>query len=136
MQDAELLVYQALAKDTELVALMGGRKQVEGQNWARIYRSRVAPYAEEDARITLFEVLNVDEVPGDNNFFASESNVRIDLWTTKEDVLFPVTRRIKKVLQSSFPACVVRLEAKDYEEDTKIHHKPINVYLLLEQESE
>lgn len=133
MQDAELLVYQALAKDAALLVLMGGRKQVKTQNWARIYRSRLAPYAEEDTRITLYEVLNTDEVPGDNRFFASEVNIRIDLWTMNEDILFPIVKRIKEVLQNSFHACVVRLEAKNYEEDTKIHHKPINVYLLIEQ---
>lgn len=133
MQDATTLIYNALNTDSVL-SLLGGKNRSKG--WNRIYNSQVAPCADEYPRITMLEVLNSDEVPGDDDYLYSDVNIRIDLWVKDIGTIHPICKCIKKVLKDNFYACVVRLEETIYEYDTEIYHKPINVYLLLAQESE
>lgn len=139
MQDAAALVYKALNSDAELITLLGGKKQVGNKKWDRIYNSPVAPNADEFPRITLFEVINDDAEPADDEPQCSDANIRIDVWLNDIRSLFPVCNRIKQVLKSNFSTCAVQLESTMYEKlntDVIIYHKPINVYILLEQEDE
>ncbi len=135
MQDATALVYKALNSDTELITLLGGKVSTKG--WQRIYNSPVAPKADEFARITMFEVINDDSDPADDEPQFSDVNIRIDVWLKEIKNLFSICKRIKQVLKSNFSMCAVQLESTMYEKSETgevIYHKPINVYLLLEQE--
>jgi len=137
MQDAAALIYRTLNGDAELIALLGGK--IPAKSWQRIYNSPVAPMADEFPRITLFEVINDDAESADDDPQYSDVNVRIDVWLTDIRDLFNICKRIKKVLKTGFSMCTVRLESTMYEKSETgktIYHKPINVYLLLEQESE
>lgn len=137
MQDAASLVYRALNTDAELITLLGGK--VASKGWQRIYNSPVAPKQDEFPRMTMFEVINDDAEPGDDEPQYSDVNIRIDVWLKDIRNLFPICKRIKEVLKNNFSMCAVRLESTMYERlETAevIYHKPINVYLLLEQESE
>jgi len=139
MQDAATLVYKVLSADIELISLLGGKKQVGKEKWERIYNSPVAPNADEFPRITLFEVINDDAESADNEPLYSDVNIRIDVWLKDIRNLFSICKRIKQVLKSSFSMCIVRLESIMYEKQETneiIYHKPINVYILLEQEDE
>lgn len=134
MQDAAALVYKALNADVELIALLGGK--VPANEWQRIYNSPVAPKADEFPRVTLFEVINDDAEPADDEPQYSDVNIRIDVWLKDIRNLFAICKRIKKVLKNNFSLCIVRLESTMYEREETgetIYHKPINVYLLLEQ---
>ena len=137
MQDAATLVYRALNADTQLLTLLGGK--VPTKKWQRIYNSPVAPIADEYPRVTMFEVINDDAEPADDEPLYSDVNIRIDVWLIDIRDLFNICKRIKKVLKTSFSICTVQLESTMYEKKETgetIYHKPINVYLLLEQESE
>ena len=133
MQDAETLVYQTLNTDETLKTLLGGI-DVENSLF-RIYNSPVAPKADEYPRITLFEVVNTDEASADDEATMSDVNIRVDIWTKDEITLFDITSRVKKILKTNL-LCTVKLGSKIYEEDTEVYHKVVEVYLLLEQESE
>ncbi|EPR12366.1 DUF3168 domain-containing protein [Ruminiclostridium papyrosolvens] len=133
MQDAEALVYQTLNLDETLITLLGGKDV--GKGFFRIYNSPVAPNADEYPRITLFEIVNTDEAAADDESTMSDVNVRVDIWTKDETILFDVTNRVKKILKTNL-LCTVKLGAKIYEQDTEVYHKVVEVYLLLEQESE
>lgn len=134
MKDATTLVYTALNLDTELLVLLGDK--VPSKGWNRIYNDPVAPDANEYPRLTMFEVLNEDANPGDDEPQDSDVNIRLDLWTKDISAIHPVCKQIKKVLKSTFSACIIRLEETIPEEKPKVYHKPINVFLLLEQESD
>jgi len=133
MQDATTLVYSALNTDTTLVSILGGKNRTKG--WNRIYNSQVAPNADEYPRVTMFEVLNEDEVSADDEPQFSEVNIRIDVWAKDVKNIFSTCKQIKKILKNNFYTCNVRLEETMYEQsDTDtIYHKPVNVYLLIEQ---
>jgi hypothetical protein len=136
MQDAAALVYKALNSDTTLINLLGGK--VPANEWNRIYNSPVAPHDDEYPRITMFEVINDDAVPADNEYLCSDVNIRLDIWLDDIKNLFDICKRIKQVLKSNFETCIAQLESTMYEKQTKktIIHKPINIYLLLEQGDE
>jgi hypothetical protein len=134
MQDATTLVYQALDPDAQLIILLGGKDSVKG--WNRIYNDPVAPNANEYPRITMFEVVNDDANPADDEPQDSDVNIRIDHWTKDSSTIYSVCKQIKKILKAAFNACIIQLGETIYESDTKVYHKPINVYLLLEQESD
>lgn len=134
MQDAEALVYKVLNNDATLVMQLGGKIPEKG--WERVYNSQVAPNADEYPRITMFEVINDDAEPADDEPQYSDVNIRIDIWTQDEAGLFEICKRIKSDLKSAFSMCTIRLESKIYESDIQVYHKPINLYLLLEQESD
>lgn len=134
MQDAAALVYKALNTDTELITLLGGKNATKG--WQKIYNSPVAPNADEFPRVTLFEVINDDAESADDDPQYSDVNIRIDIWLKDIRDLFKICKRIKKVLKNNFSTCTVQLESTMYEKlktDETIYHKPINVYLLLDQ---
>lgn len=134
MQDAAALVYKALNTDTELITLLGGKIAAKG--WQRIYNSPVAPFADEFPRITLFEVVNDDAEPADDEPQYSDVNIRVDVWIKDIRNLFSICKRIKQVLKSSFSMCIVQLESTMYEKQETgetIYHKPMNLYILLEQ---
>jgi len=134
MQDATTLVYKALDADTQLLTLLGGK--VPTKKWQRIYNSPVAPIADEFPRVTMFEVMNDDAEPADDEPQYSDINIRIDVWLKDIRNLFTICKRIKQVLKNNFSTCTVRLESTMYEKSETgetIYHKPINVYLLLEQ---
>lgn len=133
MIDAETLVYQTLNSDETLLNLMGGIDTEKEQ--FRIYNSPKSLNTDEYPRITLFEVVNTDEAAADDESTMSDVNVRVDIWTKDETTLFDITNRVKKVLKTIL-LCTVKLGAKIYEADTGVYHKVIEVYLLLEQESE
>ncbi len=134
MQDAATLIYSTLDADTQLLTLLGGK--VPTKKWQRIYNSPVAPIADEFPRVTMFEVINDDAEPADDEPQYSDINIRIDVWLKDVRNLFPICKRIKQVLKNNFSMCIVRLESTMYEKQETgeiIYHKPINVYLLLEQ---
>lgn len=134
MQDAAALIYKALNADAELITLLGGKVPANG--WQRIYNSPVAPKADEFPRITLFEVINDDAESADDEPQYSDVNIRIDVWLNDIRSLFPICSRIKQTLKSNFSTCTVQFESTMYEKlntDVTIYHKPINVYLLIEQ---
>lgn len=134
MQDAAALVYKALNSDAELITLLGGK--VPAKKWQRIYNSPVAQYADEFPRVTMFEVINDDTEPADDEPQYSDVNIRIDVWLKDIRNLFPICKRIKQVLKDAFSMCRVQLESTMYEKQETgetIYHKPINIYLLLEQ---
>jgi hypothetical protein len=130
LQDAEFLVYKTLESDETLISLLGGINEEEG--YFRIYNSNVAPNADEYPRITLFEVVNTDDVSADDESTVSDVNVRVDVWTKDESTLFDIANRVKKVLKTNL-LCTVKLGAKIYESDTEVFHKVIETYLFLEQ---
>lgn len=135
MQDTTALIYKALNADAELIALLGGK--VPDKGWQRIYNSPVAPKADEFPRVTMFEVINDDAVPADNIYLCSDVNIRIDVWLKDVRNLFAICKHIKQVLKSNFSTCTVQLESTMYEKSETseaIYHKPMNVYLLIEQE--
>ena len=134
MQDAVTLVYKALNADTQLINLLGGR--VPSKGWNRIYNDPMAPDAKEYPRVTMFEVVNDDANAADDEPQDSDVNIRIDYWTKDNSTIYPVCRRIKQILNNTFNACSIQLEATMPDSETQVYHKPINVYLLLEQESE
>ncbi len=134
MQDATTLIYKILDTDTQLLTLLGGK--VPTKKWQRIYNSPVAPIADEFPRVTMFEVINDDAEPADDEPQYSDINIRIDVWLKDIRNLFTICKRIKQVLKNNFLTCIVRLESTMYEKSETgetIYHKPINVYLLLEQ---
>lgn len=134
MQDAATLIYRILDADNQLITLLGGK--IVNKGWQRIYNSPVAPNADEFPRITLFEVVNDDAEPADDEPQYSDVNIRIDIWLKDVRNLFPICKRIKKILKDNFSTCAVRLESTMYERteiNEIIYHKPINIYLLLEQ---
>ncbi|MEG6613764.1 hypothetical protein V6C42_12990 [Pseudoclostridium thermosuccinogenes] len=134
MQDATSLVHKVLSTDEELITLLGGK--VPAKKWQRIYNSPVAPIANEFPRVTMFEVVNDDAEPADDEPQYSDVNIRVDVWIKDIRNLFSICKRIKQVLKSNFSMCIVRLESTMYEREETgetIYHKPINVYLLLEQ---
>ena len=133
MQDAETLVSLTLDADEILISLLGGKDTEKG--WERIYNDNVAPNADEFPRITLFEVVNTDEAAADDKATMSDVNVRVDIWTKDNTTLFDITNGVKKVLEQNL-LCTVKLGAKIYEKETEIYHKVVEVFLLLEQESE
>lgn len=132
MKDATTLVYQALNPDTQLITLLSER--VPSKGWNRIYNDPVAPDADEYPRITMFEVLNDDANPADDDPQDSDVNIRLDYWTKDSSTIHLVCKQIKKVINSTFNACIIQLEETSFDDDTKVYHKPINIYLLLEQE--
>jgi hypothetical protein len=132
MQDTETLVYKALNADGTLITLLGGKTQVGNEYWNRIYNGQSAPNTDEFSRVTLFEVVNDDSDPADDASQFSDVNIRIDLWTKDDACIYKICKQIKNTLKSTF-TCTVRLENKIYESDTKVYHKPINVYLIIEQ---
>lgn len=133
MQDTETLVALTLDADAELIALLDGKDEEKG--WYRIYNDNVVTDEYEYPRITMFEVVNTDAVPADNKFLMSDVNVRVDIWTKDKATLFDITNRVKTILTNNLP-CRVRLGARIYESETEVYHKVVEVYLLLEQESE
>lgn len=136
MKDAVNLIYTELSGNTELMTLLGGETTSGKQKWKRIYDKPVAPFTNELPRITMFEVLNSDEVFADDVPHFSDVNVRIDVWTDKHSDIQKISKKVKEVLFTKFEACRIQLEGTLYEQDTKIYHKPINVFLLLEQEDD
>jgi len=134
MQDAATLVYQALDADSQLITLLGGKVPVDG--WSRIYNSQLAPNAKEYPRLTMFEVANDDANPADDEPQDSDVVIRIDVWVKDESSLFGICKQAKKVLLNTFGACTVSIQNIGYESDTQVHHKQIEINLLLEQESD
>jgi hypothetical protein len=130
MQDAVNLVYSTLSSNAELMALLGGEDAEKG--WYRIYDSPNAPNAKEFPRLTLFEAVNDDAFGGDDKPLYSDVNIRIGFWDDTNERIHSVCKQIKKVLKDSFQ-CSVRIESTLFESDTETYHKPLNVYLLLEQ---
>lgn len=135
MQNAETLVYKVLIKDMVLINLLGGKKKVGTCEWNRIYNSAFAPNSDEYPRITMFEVRNGDAEPADDKPQFSDVNIRIDLWTKDETKIFDISKQIKKLLENSFLCKVTPLE-KSTEPDTLVHHKSLELKMLLEQESD
>jgi hypothetical protein len=130
MQDATALVYKALFADETLLTLLGGKTDTIN----RIYNSPVAPNADEYPRLTMFEVINDDANSADDEPQDSDVNIRIDYWTKDVSTIFSVCKQIKTTLKVAFNTVSVRLEGTLYEEDIQVYHKPINIFLLLEQE--
>lgn len=136
MQNAVNLIFNILKNDSVLMGLLGNAKTVSSQNWNRIYQTPNAPYPEEMPRITMFEVINDDAVSADNRPLFSDVNIRIDIWLKEYQNLYAITKRVKKLIVDNFGMCRVQIIETLFETDIKVYHKPINVYLLLEQESE
>lgn len=134
--DAVSLVYQALSNNETLINLLGGRKNVKNQKWQRVYDKPKAPYTEELPRITMFEVINTDDVFADDEPEYSDINVRIDLWLNNHNDLYVITKKIKKTLRTIDDVYRIVIGSTLYENDTGIYHKPIDVYLFLEQEDD
>lgn len=136
MQNAVNLIFNILNNDSTLITLLGNTKTVSGQQWNRIYQIPNAPYPEELPRITMFEVINDDAVSADNKPLFSDINIRIDIWLKEYQNLFAITKRVKKIITDNFKMRRFQIIETLFESDTKVYHKPINIYLLLEQESE
>lgn len=136
MQDAVNLVYQALKSNQTLMDLLGGEQTVKKQKWKRIYDKPKAPYTEELPRITMFEVISTDDVFADDEPEYSDVNVRIDIWLDSTKNLHDIVKQVKKTLNSITETYRIVIESTMYEDNTGIYHKPIDVYLFLEQEDE
>ena len=135
MQDAVTLVYTALKADTTLLTLLGGKVQVSVKEvWNRIYNSQIALNADEYPRMTMFEVINEDANPADDEPQDSESIIRVDVWVKDDSKTFDICKQAKKTIKATFSTCTVKIYNIGYESDTQVFHRQIEINLLLEQE--
>ena len=136
MDDACTLTYQKLCEYYPLSnRLPLTARVIFGHDFA-IYNSPIAPDAKEFPRITMFEVGCEDGDCSDDNPIFSEVHVRLDVWTksNENNEMFGVSRSIKTALQGMFRLCRISLGQTIWEDDTKIYHKPIDIYLSIETE--
>ena len=130
MKDAMALLHQCLSQDEELLRMLGGRTA----KYKRIYNNPKVAHQEELPRVTMQEIINEDGEFADDEPEVSDVVAKIDVWS-KRNNCFAIAVHIKKRIRSKFRRCSVSLESDLYEEDTEIYHKPIKVYLKIEQEN-
>lgn len=107
--DVKTEVRAALLANDELVALLLGQ---------RVYQL-AAPKADEYPRITFFEINNSDSQFADDEAYASDVSVQIDVWSkgSTSSIAGEVDKTMKSLGYS-------RTGAPDfYESDTKVYHK-------------
>ena len=126
-------IYTVFKNDTELINLLGGIRTVEKRKWKRVYNSQIAKDPKEFPRLTMFEVLNSDFDGADDLPIFGEYDNRLDLWVLSDSEIFPIVKRIKQILRSTFENVDIKFTSTDYENDTKIWHKPIDVKIILEE---
>lgn len=107
--DVKSGIYSLLTSGSALVTLLGG---------PRVYQL-AAPKADEFPRITFFELDNVDSEWADDEPYASDVFVQIDVWS--KGSTSAIAGEVDRLMKS---AEWRRTAAPDfYEEDTKVYHK-------------
>lgn len=127
--DVMQMIYSALSNDKKLLQLLGGKDE----KYRRIYNNPVSPYEDEFPRITMFEVMRQDVEWADDRPQAVQVTARIDIWT-KKNTLYKITKQVRSILLSCFLRCEVSPGSdmiEDYEKETRIYHKPIDVEIIL-----
>lgn len=109
--------------------------QEGGISVTQIYNNPVAPQKAKLPYITMFEVLNTDDVYADDIAQMSKVVARVDVWSNINNI-YSIAKQIKNVLLSNLEFCRVELGSDMYEQDTKIYHKPIDITIMALQERE
>ena len=114
-------ILSALQADSQLITMLGGQ---------RIYQL-VAPTATEFPRITFYEYENIGAVYADDDEYASEIFMQIDVWCQNASTS-AIAQRVDVVMKSQG---FLRLEAQDLFEDdsdTRIFHKAMRYSVTTE----
>ena len=107
--DVKSGIYSLLTSSSALVALLGG---------PRVYQL-AAPKADEFPRITFFEIDNADSAWADDEAYASDVSVQIDVWS--KGSTSAIAGEVDRLMKSAEWG---RTSAADlYETDTKVFHK-------------
>lgn len=113
-------IRSALLSNAALILLLGGE---------RIYQM-AAPRAEEYPRITFFEINNSDSEFADDEAYASDVSVQIDVWN--KGSTSSISSEVDETMKSMGFA---RTSAPDYyEQDTKVYHKAMRYRAQFEEE--
>lgn len=132
MKNVMSMIYAALKADTTLITLLGGIFASKG--WNRIYNGQLAPNADEYPRMTMYEVMNDDAEPADDEPQESDVIARVDLWA-KTDNTFAITKQAKKTIKSIFDTCTISIRYIGYDDETGSYHKQLEMRILIEQEN-
>lgn len=109
--DVKTEIRTALIGNVALLTLLGGE---------RIYQL-AAPDAEEFPRITFFELDNTDSEFADDQAYASDVRVQIDVW--HKGSTSAISGEVDKTMKQQGWS---RTSAPDYyESDTKVYHKAL-----------
>ena len=128
VNDMREKIKDALRSDTELISFLGGVTATQ----KRIYCAS-APNAEEFPRIIILELFSHDDVSADNESGYEDGRYRVTLYTKDKDYSF-IIKKIKKILKQTFSFSVIEKGSDDYESDTKVYSKPIEIEMLEESE--
>lgn len=117
--DVKVEIRSALIANQKLVSLLGGQ---------RVYQL-AAPNAEEYPRITFFEIENSDSQFADNEVYATEVFVQIDVWSkgSTSEISGEVDRAMRQLEYSRYGG------ADLYEPDTKVFHKALRYRRTFEE---
>lgn len=117
--DAKVEIRSALLANISLVTLLGGQ---------RIYQL-AAPNAEEYPRITFFEIENADNQFADDEPYASQVFVQIDVWSkgSTSAISGEVDQTMKQLGYRRYGG------ADLYEIDTAVYHKALRYRAQFEE---
>lgn len=102
-------VINALRNDATLTALLNKRVY-----W-QVSPVKTLPY------ITLFEVSNTETESADDEEYADEIEIQVDIWSNGSTIL--IAKEVQKVIRN---LGFVHIASPDeYSEQTKIYHKPL-----------
>lgn len=112
--DVKTEIRSALISNSALTGLLGGQ---------RVYQLS-APNALEYPRITFFEIDNSDSQFADDEAYAADVRVQIDVWSKTSTSA--ISGEVDKTMKS---LGYTRTSAADlYEQDTKVYHKALRYY--------
>lgn len=113
--DLKAQLRSALIANADLVSLVGEDR--DGNPKIQM----VASYADDYPRVSYFEVTNFDSDFSDDNSFASEVVMQIDVW--HKESTSAISGEVDKTMKQ---LGYTRSSAQDlYEDDTGVHHKAL-----------
>ncbi|URN96914.1 MAG: DUF3168 domain-containing protein [Candidatus Pristimantibacillus lignocellulolyticus] len=110
--------------DPALSHLVGKDKD----NNPKVYQL-TAPYADAFPRITFFEVINEDSEFADDEAYASDISIQIDVWSKASTSA--ISKEVDRVMKAQGWSRTTGADL--YEEDTKIFHKALRYRASFEE---
>lgn len=109
-------VLNALKNDATLITLVNRRVY-----WLTA-SSKTPPY------ITLFEVTNSEVESADDEEYADDIEIQVDVWSKGSTI--PIAKQVQKVMRNL--GFTHDAAPDDYDEETKIYHKPMRFSITQE----
>ena len=121
MQSVKSAVVTALQTSSALTTLLGTGQRI-------LFQRPIGEATATFPRITYFEVDNRGNLFADDQEIGSEIIFQINLWGTAS--LTAIAKEVDSIMTNMTDLDFVRVSAPDlYEQDTKIHHKPMRYRL-------